>query len=57
MNGPGIENSGFGGLGVSMLASGTQDHGFAPDRTTIDNIPEVLLEWYISGKKHLIIIF
>jgi hypothetical protein len=23
--------SGFGGLGVSMLASGTQDRGFAPD--------------------------
>jgi hypothetical protein len=26
-------NSGFGGLGVCMLASGTQDRGFAPDRT------------------------
>jgi hypothetical protein len=25
--------SGFGGLGVSMLASGTQDRGFAPDRS------------------------
>jgi hypothetical protein len=25
--------SGFGGLGVSMLASGTQDCGFAPDRS------------------------
>jgi hypothetical protein len=24
---------GFGGLGVSMLASGTQDRGFAPDRS------------------------
>jgi hypothetical protein len=33
LNGPGIEShSGFGGLGVSMLASGTQDRGFAPDR-------------------------
>jgi hypothetical protein len=25
--------SGFGGLAVSMLASGTQDRGFAPDRS------------------------
>jgi hypothetical protein len=25
--------SGFSGLGVSMLASGTQDRGFAPDRS------------------------
>jgi hypothetical protein len=25
--------SGFGGLVVSMLASGTQDRGFAPDRS------------------------
>jgi hypothetical protein len=25
--------SGFGGLGVSTLASGTQDRGFAPDRS------------------------
>jgi hypothetical protein len=32
LDGPGIESSGFGGLGVSMLASGTQDRGFAPDR-------------------------
>jgi hypothetical protein len=27
--------SGFGGLGVSMLASGTQDRGFAPDRSRL----------------------
>jgi hypothetical protein len=33
LDGPGIESSGFGGLGVSMLASGTQDRGFAPDRS------------------------
>jgi hypothetical protein len=33
LDGPGIEYSGFGGLGVSMLASGTQDRGFAPDRS------------------------
>jgi hypothetical protein len=33
LDGPGIESSGFGGLGVCMLASGTQDRGFAPDRT------------------------
>jgi hypothetical protein len=26
-------NSGFGGLGVCVLASGTQDCGFAPDRS------------------------
>jgi hypothetical protein len=26
-------DSGFGDLGVSMLASGTQDCGFAPDRS------------------------
>jgi hypothetical protein len=26
-------NSGFGGLGFSMLAFGTQDRGFAPDRS------------------------
>jgi hypothetical protein len=26
-------NSGFGGLVVSMLPSGTQHHGFAPDRS------------------------
>jgi hypothetical protein len=26
-------DSGFGGLGVCMLASGTQDRGFAPDRS------------------------
>jgi hypothetical protein len=32
LDGPGIV-SGFGGLGVSMLASGTQDRGFAPDRS------------------------
>jgi hypothetical protein len=25
--------SGFGGLGVCMLASGTKDRGFAPDRS------------------------
>jgi hypothetical protein len=25
--------SGFGGLGVCVLASGTQDRGFAPDRS------------------------
>jgi hypothetical protein len=31
--GRGIDSSGFGGLGVSMLASGTQDRGFAPDRS------------------------
>jgi hypothetical protein len=28
-----IRLSGFGGLGVCMLASGTQDRGFAPDRS------------------------
>jgi hypothetical protein len=28
-----VEISGFGGLGVCMLASGTQDHGFALDRS------------------------
>jgi hypothetical protein len=28
-----FEHSGFGGLCVSMLASGTQDRGFAPDRS------------------------
>jgi hypothetical protein len=28
-----FESSGFGGLGVCMLASGTQDRGFAPDRS------------------------
>jgi hypothetical protein len=28
--------SGFGGLGVSMLPSGTQDRGFAPDRSRLD---------------------
>jgi hypothetical protein len=33
LNGPGIESSVFGGLGVSMLASGTQDRRFAPDRS------------------------
>jgi hypothetical protein len=33
LDGPGIEFSGFGGLVVSMLASGTQDRGFAPDRS------------------------
>jgi hypothetical protein len=33
LDGPGIESSGFGGLVVSMLASGTQDRGFAPDRS------------------------
>jgi hypothetical protein len=32
LDGPGVE-SGFGGLGVCMLASGTQDHGFAPYRS------------------------
>jgi hypothetical protein len=32
LDGPGIE-SGFGGLVVSMLASGTQDRVFAPDRS------------------------
>jgi hypothetical protein len=26
----GLNTSGFGGLVVSMLASGTQDHGFEP---------------------------
>jgi hypothetical protein len=33
LNGPGIESSGFGGLGVCVLASGTQGRGFAPDRS------------------------
>jgi hypothetical protein len=33
MTGVWDQNSGFGGLGVSMLASGTQDRGFAPDRS------------------------
>jgi uncharacterized protein (DUF1786 family) len=28
-----IQRRGFGGLVVSMLASGTQDRGFAPDRS------------------------
>jgi hypothetical protein len=32
LDGPGIE-SGFGGLVVNMLASGTQVRGFAPDRS------------------------
>jgi hypothetical protein len=36
LDGPGIEFSGFGGRVVSMLASGTQDRGFAPDRSTSD---------------------
>jgi hypothetical protein len=31
--GRGIDSSGFGGLGVCMLASGTQDRGLAPDRS------------------------
>jgi hypothetical protein len=31
--GRGFESSGFGGLVVSMLASGTQDRVFAPDRS------------------------
>jgi hypothetical protein len=33
LDGPGIESSGFGGLGVCVLASGTQDCGFVPDRS------------------------
>jgi hypothetical protein len=33
LDGPGIESSGFGGLVVSVLASGTQHRGFAPDRS------------------------
>jgi hypothetical protein len=33
LDGPGIESGGFGGLVVSILASGTQDRGFAPDRS------------------------
>jgi hypothetical protein len=33
LDGPEIESSGFGGLGVSMLASGAQDRGFAPDQS------------------------
>jgi hypothetical protein len=33
LDGPEIESSGFGGIGVSMLASGTQDRGFAPHRS------------------------
>jgi hypothetical protein len=33
LDGPGIEFSGFGGLGVCVLASGTHDRGFAPDRS------------------------
>jgi hypothetical protein len=33
LGGPGIEISGFGGLGVCLLASGTQDRGFAPYRS------------------------
>jgi hypothetical protein len=32
LDGPGIE-VGLGGLGVCVLASGTQDRGFAPDRS------------------------
>jgi hypothetical protein len=31
--GHGFDSSGFGGLVVSMLASGTQDRGFATDRS------------------------
>jgi hypothetical protein len=31
--GHGFDSSGFGGLGVCMLASGTQYRGFAPDRS------------------------
>jgi hypothetical protein len=31
--GRGFDFSGFGGLGVCMLASGTKDRGFAPDRS------------------------
>jgi hypothetical protein len=31
--GRGFDSSGFGGLGVCVLASGTQDRGFAPDRS------------------------
>jgi hypothetical protein len=30
---PTLKNSGFGGLVVSMLASGTQDRGFAPGQS------------------------
>jgi hypothetical protein len=33
--GRGFDCSGFGGLGVWMLASGTQDRGFAPDRSRL----------------------
>jgi hypothetical protein len=33
LHGSGFESSGFGGLGVCMLASGTQDRGFSPDRS------------------------
>jgi hypothetical protein len=33
LDGPGIESSGFGGLRVCVLASGTRDRGFAPDRS------------------------
>jgi hypothetical protein len=28
-----LNSSGFGGLGICVLASGTQDRGFAPDRS------------------------
>jgi hypothetical protein len=31
--GRGIDSSGFGGLGVCMLVTGTQGRGFAPDRS------------------------
>jgi hypothetical protein len=33
LDSPGIEFRGFGGLGVCVLASGTQDRGFATDRS------------------------
>jgi hypothetical protein len=33
LEGPGIEISDFGGLGICVLASGIQDCGFTPDRS------------------------
>jgi hypothetical protein len=50
-----LKKSGFGGLVVSTLASGTQDRGFAPDRShRIFSVEKILSKPSFGGEvKHL----
>jgi hypothetical protein len=44
-------HSGFGGIGVSVLASGTQDHGVEPGRNGQNFLAKKSTAWFPSDGK------